>query len=104
MKTVFIIAFLPLVILVAMTAAIYQLIASIPPWLLVVAIAYLIYRLRRRPVSTPRRKRTNDVPAQVQGAWAHQVNPPAPTVVYLVAPDSRPQRALSEAPEPWILN
>lgn len=105
MKTLVMIVLFPLVVLAAVTAAIYQLIASIPPWLLVAVIAYLVYRLRRRPAPAPRHHKTNTAPTQLSGPWAHQqVRSLAPTVVYVVAPDSRPQRELPNAPEPWILH
>lgn len=104
MKTLITVLVFPLVVLAAVAVAVYQLIASIPPWLLVVVIAYLIYRLRRR-ASRRRTEPVNNQPARVQAAWsAPQVQPPAPTVVYVVAPNPRPQRNTYDAPEPWILH
>src|SRR3954453_21857994 len=95
----------PLVVLAALAVAVYQLIASIPAWLLVAVIAYLLYLLWRR---SPRRhgarydgdgRRT----PQISEAWAAPVAAPPqqPSVVYVVVPDRGALPHANDAPEPW---
>lgn len=93
----------PLVVLAALAFAVYAAIASIPGWLLVIAIGYLLYRQSRRP--GPQHWACQDDsrwdPAVHRTGTAPQ---PPPTIVYVVTPDRRclPERA--EAPERWIMN
>jgi hypothetical protein len=98
----------PLVVLAALAVAVYQLIASIPAWLLAAVIAYLLYRLwRRSPRRHPARFDTDSRAApHIREAWATPVAAPAspPTVVYVVAPDRRALPNRNDAPEPWILH
>jgi hypothetical protein len=98
----------PLVVLAALAVAVYQLIASIPAWLLAAVIGYLLYRLWRR---SPRRYPTRydsdrRLAPQVREAWATPVAapPPTPSVVYVVVPDRRALPNRNDAPEPWILH
>ena len=97
----------PLVVLAALAVAVYQLIASIPAWLLAAALAYLLYRAWRR---SPRRhpvRHDSDGPRapQIREAWATPVAaPPHPSVVYVVVPDRRALPNGNDAPEPWILH
>src|SRR3954471_23774039 len=97
----------PLVVLAALMVAVYQLIASIPAWLLVAVIGYLLYRLwRRSPRRHPARydnDRRRTPP--ISEAWATPVAaPPQPSVVYVVVPDRRALPHGNDAPEPWILH
>jgi hypothetical protein len=98
----------PLVVLAALAVVVYQLIASIPAWLLAAVIGYLLYRLwrcsaRRYPVRY--HSDCRPVP-QVREAWATPVTsaPPQPSVVYVVVPDRRALTNRNDAPEPWILH
>ena len=99
----------PLLLLTAFGLAAYQMVASVPPWLLIALIVYLLCRWRRpsraRPVSEkpPR-------PAVLPPAWrapAAQPTPapsPAPVLVVLVETPKPPAPPrLSSAPEPWLL-
>ncbi|TXI56450.1 hypothetical protein [Mycolicibacterium mageritense] len=105
MKTLITLLVFPMVVLAAIGLVFYQLVASIPSWLLVVVIAYLLYRLHRRSVRPARaRDVTGRRPVPVQQAWTPHVAAPTPTVVYLVAPDRARQRDRVDTPEPWILN
>src|ERR1700754_3930282 len=83
----------PLVVLAALAVAVYQLIASIPAWLLAAVIGYLLYRLWRRSARRyPVRYHSDCRPVpQVREAWATPVTsaPPQPSVVYVVVPDRR---------------
>jgi hypothetical protein len=98
----------PLVVLAALAVAVYQLIASIPAWLLAAVTAYLLYRLwRRSPRRHPARYDTGGRAApHIREAWATPAAAPAPppTVVYVVAPDRRALPNRNDAPEPWILH
>lgn len=97
----------PLVVLAALAVVVYQLIASIPVWLLAAVIAYLLYRQwRRSPRRRPDRYDGNGrLAPHIQEAWRTPVAAPsAPTVVYVVAPDRRALPARNDAPEPWILH
>ncbi|MBY0288447.1 MAG: hypothetical protein K2X52_15065 [Mycobacteriaceae bacterium] len=98
----------PLVVLAALVVAVYQLIASIPAWLLAAVIGYLLYRLwRRSPRRYPARYDSDGRAAhRIREAWATPVAAPAPpqTVVYVVAPDRRAVPNRNDAPEPWILH
>lgn len=97
----------PLVVLAALVVAVYQLIASIPAWLLAAVIGYLLYRLWRRSRRRyPARYDSVDRAApHIRDAWATPVAAPAPqTVVYVVAPDRRALPNRNDAPEPWILH
>ncbi len=96
----------PLVVLAALVVAVYQLIASIPAWLLAAVIGYLLYRLWRRSRRYPARYNSDDRAAHIREAWATPVAapPPSQTVVYVVAPDRRALPNRNDAPEPWILN
>ena len=99
----------PLVVLAALVVAVYQLIASIPAWLLAAVIGYLLYRLwRRSPRRYPARYVSDGRSARrIREAWATPVAAPAPppqTVVYVVAPDRRALPNRNDAPEPWILH
>ena len=97
----------PLVVLAALVVAVYQLIASIPAWLLAAVIAYLLYRMwRRSPHRQPARYDSDGRRApQIREAWATPVAapPPQPTV-YVVVPDRRALPKGNDAPEPWILH
>jgi hypothetical protein len=97
----------PLVVLAALAVAVYQLLASIPAWLLAAVIAYLLYRLwRRSPRRHPVRYDSDGRRApQIRDAWATPVAapPPQPSVVYVVVPDRRALPNGNDAPEPWIL-
>ena len=106
MKIIAALVGLPLLFLAALGLAAYQMVASIPPWLLVVVIVYLLCR-RRRP------SRARPVPAHlarpaVSPSWTapaaqSALPPPPPVVVVLVpAPEPAPPR-LTSAPEPWLL-
>lgn len=98
----------PLVVLAALAVAVYQLIASIPAWLLAAVIAYLLYRLwRRSPRRYPARYDGDPRPTpRIREAWPTPaaVPPSPPTVVYVVAPDRRALPNRNDAPEPWILH
>lgn len=99
----------PLVFLAALAVAVYQLIASIPAWLLAAVIGYLLYRLwRRSPRRYPARYDSGPRPVpRIREAWAAPVaaSPPAqPSVVYVVVPDRRVLPNRNDAPEPWILH
>ncbi len=98
----------PLVVLAALVVAVYQLIASIPAWLLAAVIGYLLYRLwRRSPRRYPAHYDSNGRAApHIRDAWATPVAAPTPpqTVVYVVAPDRRALPNRNAAPEPWILH
>ncbi len=107
MKFLITVLVLPLVVLAALAVALYEAIASIPSWLLVIAIGYLLYRQCRRP----RRPRAPYLGAPCHpSAPVHQpwpAGPPAaapPTVVYLVAPDRPGLPDSAQAPERWSLN
>ncbi|MGD9620646.1 MAG: hypothetical protein AB7G47_09935 [Mycolicibacterium sp.] len=96
----------PLVVLAALTIAVYEAIASIPSWLLVIAIGYLLYRQCRRPGQ--QRGSYDGAESRWRPAAYHTptapVSIPPQTVVYLVTPDRRclPERA--EAPQRWMMN
>src|SRR5258705_3041299 len=98
----------PLVVLAALALAVYQLIASIPAWLLAAVIAYLLYRLwRRSPRRHPARCDSEPRPLpRIREAWATPVAaPPAqPSLVYVVVPDRRTLPNGNDAPGPWILH
>ena len=99
----------PLVVLAALVVAVYQLIASIPAWLLAAVIGYLLYRLwRRSPRRYPARYDSDGRAApRIREAWATPVAAPVPppqTVVYVVTPDRRALPNRNDAPEPWILH
>lgn len=93
----------PLAVLAALAVAVYAAIASIPGWLLVIAIGYLLYRQSRRP--SPQRGAYQD-----DSRWGTTVHrtwsapQPPPTVVYLVTPDRRCLPEGAEAPQRWIMN
>lgn len=99
----------PLVVLAALVVAVYQLIASIPAWLLAAVIGYLLYLLwRRSPRRYPARYDNGGRAApHIRDGWATPVAAPAPpsqTVVYVVAPDRRGLPNRNDAPEPWFLH
>ena len=99
----------PLVVLAALVVAVYQLIASIPAWLLGAVIGYLLFRLwRRSPRGYPARYVSDGRAAPcIRESWAAPVAarvPPPQTVVYVVAPDRRALPNRHDAPEPWILH
>src|SRR3954463_3427210 len=98
----------PLVVLAALMVAVYQLIASIPAWLLVAVIAYLLYRLWRRSPRRLQARYDSDRrrPPQIGEAWAAPVTapPPQPSVVYFVVPDRGALPHGNDTPEPWILH
>lgn len=102
------IAFLvaPLVFFIAALYALYQMISSIPAWLLVAVIVFLAIRLWRRPAN--RRRGIRDTERRAvehrRPVWVQPSAPAAPpTVVYVVAPDRQQLRHRSDAPEPWIM-
>lgn len=107
MKILITILVVPLVVLAALAVAVYQLIASVPAWLLAAVIGYLLYLLwRRSPRRFPARHDNDRRPApQIREAWATPVAapPPPPSVVYVVVPDRRALSNDDNAPEPWIL-
>src|SRR5271166_1433869 len=94
---------LPLVLLAALGLAAYQLVASIPPWLLVAVIVYLLYRWggrpsRARPVYGPPPRQRVLPPGWAAPAARPPPAPPAQLVVLVVgepkpaAPSSAPER------------
>ena len=104
MKIIVALVGLPLLFLAALGLAAYQMVASIPPWLLVVVIVYLLYR-RRRPSRA--RPLGGHLSRPMPPAWtaptAQPALPPPPVVVVLVpTPEPAPPR-LTSAPEPWLL-
>lgn len=96
----------PLVLAVATAITAYRMLASLPPWLLLAVIGYLLVR-RSRNHSRPRPPH-RPVPAPTQARTAtpiYPVTPPAPQVVVVMVSDSTPRRSLpSSAPEPWHLS
>jgi hypothetical protein len=107
MKIIVTLVVLPLLFLAALGLAAYQMVASIPPWLVVVVIVYLLCR-RRRPSHVRLVSGQPPRPAVVPPAWTAPPAQPAlapqpPVVVVLVpAPEPAPPR-LTSAPEPWLL-
>lgn len=98
---------LVMLLLAVLAVLLYQLIASIPTWMWVAAVAYLLYRNRQLlgRLRRPRQGKSRDSWARYPGA----IQPP-PTVVYVVTQGpaldpvthpAHPQRAVTSAPEPW---
>ncbi len=106
MKIIIALVGLPLLFLAALALAAYQMVASIPPWLLVVVIAYLVCRRRRPSRARPvpgHVARPAVAPAWTAPAVQPALPPPPPVVVVLVpAPEPATPR-LTSAPEPWLL-
>ncbi|SLI00437.1 Uncharacterised protein [Mycobacteroides abscessus subsp. abscessus] len=96
-------------VLVIVAVLIYQLLASIPTWIWVLAVAYLLYRNRqllRR--GSPRARKGGKSQRSTGGAsWVSDPGAIPPPVVYVVHPSAadpapvRPQHAIANAPEPW---
>lgn len=104
-------------LLVVVAVLIYQLLASIPTWLWVLTVAYLLYRNRQLLRSGPgtgkgargRRggRAGHDWPTEPGGISAPPVvyvmQPPAASAAAepAPAPPVAAQRAIANAPEPW---
>ena len=107
MKIIVALVGLPLLFLAALGLAAYQMVASIPPWLLVVVIvvsAVPAAPTLPRPAGPRTRWRGRRwPPAWTAPAAQPALPPPPPVVVVLVpAPEPAPPR-LTSAPEPWLL-
>lgn len=95
----------PLVMAVATAITAYRMLSSLPPWLLIAVIGYLLVR-RSRNHSRPRpAHRPGPAPMLARpAARIYPVTPPSPQVVVVMVPDSTPRRSLpSSAPEAWHL-
>lgn len=102
-------------LLVVVAVLIYQLLASIPTWLWVLTVAYLLYRnrqlLRRGPGKGARGRRGGRAgrgwPAEPGGIApppvVYVMQPPvaSPAAAPAPAPPVAAQRAIANAPEPW---
>jgi hypothetical protein len=97
---------LPLLFLAALGLAAYQMVATIPPWLLVVVIVYLLCRRRRpsraRPVPAHLARPATPPPWTTPAAQPALPPPPPVLVVLMQASEPAPPR-LTSAPEPWLL-
>lgn len=106
MKIIVALVGLPLLFLAALGLAAYQMVASIPPWLLVVVIVFLLCRGRRPSRARPlggHLSRPAVPPAWTAPTAQPALPPPPPVVVVLVpTPEPAPPR-LASAPEPWLL-
>ncbi len=108
MKFLIAVLVLPLVVLAAMAVAVYEAIASIPSWLLVLAIGYLLYRQCRRPrhPHTGYQDTARYPGPPVHQTWAAPMSAPQPPpmVAYLVVPDRRGLPDPTQAPQRWSLH
>jgi fatty acid desaturase len=102
MKTLVAIVLVPIIVFAAVLMAAYTLIASIPSWLLVIGIGYLLWRRGRDRRVNRQPMNRRDPPAVTPGPWLQQA-PAAPTVIYLVSSPSAPRPTTVDPPERWIL-
>lgn len=103
----------PLLLLVGLGVAVYNLLASIPAWLLIVTIGVLCWKLRkeRRVHRTQARNDRGLKGAHRESSpWGAYPGPQAPTVVYVLpsapaapAPPAIASRRAGNAPQPWKL-
>lgn len=101
MKIIVALVGLPLLFLAALGLAAYQMVASIPPWLLVVVIVYLLCRRRRPSRALPL---GGHLSRPMPPAWTAQPALPHPPVLVVLVPTPEPAPPrLTSAPEPWLL-
>ena len=105
MKIIAALVVLPLLLLTALGLAAYQMVASIPPWLLVALIVYLLWR-RGHPARGRSACGRPPRQAALPPAWtapAAQLAPtPAPPLIVLLVQAATPAPPRqSSAPEPW---
>lgn len=103
----------PLLLLVGLGVAVYNLVVSIPAWLFVVVIGVLWWRLRteRRGSRLEARKDRGLKGARTDSSqWGTYCGPQAPTVVYVLpsapgapVPPAVSARRAGNAPQPWKL-
>lgn len=107
MKMIAALAALPLLLLAALGLAAYQMVASIPPWLLIVVIVYLLCKQgrpsRARPVSGQSWSPAVLPPPRTGSAAQPAATPQPPVVVVLVEAREKTPPRPSSAPEPWLL-
>ncbi|OHT73337.1 hypothetical protein [Mycobacteroides chelonae] len=113
MKILAAVMLVPLLLLVGLGVAVYNLVVSIPAWLFVVAIGVLWWKLRKERRG-PRRETRNDRglrgPRPDSSQWGTYCGPQAPTVVYVLpsapstpVPPVLAARRAGSAPQPWKL-